>query len=63
MVRTKLTIRVEKIDFDTQASILRLKGRNIEETSVTAIRRYVPAIRRYVPAIGDMYRLPTALIF
>lgn len=30
-VRTTLTIRVESIDFDTQACVLRLKGRNIEE--------------------------------
>lgn len=30
-VRTTLTIAVESIDFDTQACMLRLKGRNIEE--------------------------------
>lgn len=30
-VRTVLTISVETIDFDTQACVLRLKGRNVEE--------------------------------
>ena len=30
-VRTTLTIRVEDVDFDTQACKLRLKGRNVEE--------------------------------
>jgi len=30
-VRTVLTVQVEAIDFDTQACMLRLKGRNIEE--------------------------------
>merc|ERR1719189_2852875 len=30
-VRTTLTVQVETIDFDTQAGMLRLKGRNIEE--------------------------------
>ncbi|XKL68493.1 hypothetical protein PGB90_003984 [Kerria lacca] len=30
-IRTKLTISIENIDFDTQACVLRLKGRNIEE--------------------------------
>lgn len=30
-VRTVLTIAVETIDFDTQAGVLRLKGRNIVE--------------------------------
>lgn len=30
-IRTMLTIAVESIDFDTQACVLRLKGRNIEE--------------------------------
>lgn len=30
-VRTTLTISVENIDFDTQACVLRVKGRNITE--------------------------------
>lgn len=30
-VRTMLTVEVETIDFDTQACVLRLKGRNVEE--------------------------------
>uniref|UniRef100_A0A182Y3H0 Protein pelota homolog n=1 Tax=Anopheles stephensi TaxID=30069 RepID=A0A182Y3H0_ANOST len=33
-VRTTLTISVETIYFDTQAQVLRLKGRNIEEKSI-----------------------------
>ncbi|KAK2548739.1 Protein pelota [Acropora cervicornis] len=30
-VRTTLTIAVEGIEFDTQACMLRIKGRNVEE--------------------------------
>lgn len=30
-VRTTLTIKVEDVDFDTQACMLRVKGRNIQE--------------------------------
>lgn len=37
-VRTILTIRVENIDFDTQACMLRLKGRNIEENQYVKVR-------------------------
>lgn len=36
-VRTTLTIRVENIDFDTQACMLRLKGRNIEENQYVKV--------------------------
>lgn len=36
-VRTTLTIRVENIDFDTQACVLRLKGRNIEENQYVKV--------------------------
>lgn len=36
-VRTTLTIRVESIDFDTQAQVLRLKGRNIEENQFVKV--------------------------
>lgn len=36
-VRTTLTIRVETIDFDTQACMLRLKGRNIEENQYVKV--------------------------
>ena len=36
-VRTTLTIRVETIDFDTQASMLRIKGRNIEENQYVKV--------------------------
>lgn len=39
-VRTVLTIRVENIDFDTQAGVLRLKGRNIEENQYVKMGAY-----------------------
>nr|CAD7264190.1 unnamed protein product [Timema shepardi] len=39
-VRTILTIRVENIDFDTQACMLRLKGRNIEENQYVKMGGY-----------------------
>lgn len=37
-VRTVLTIRVEAIDFDTQACVLRVKGRNIAENQYVKVR-------------------------
>lgn len=36
-VRTTLTISVENIDFDTQACVLRLKGRNVEENKYVKV--------------------------
>ncbi|XP_014254754.1 protein pelota [Cimex lectularius] len=39
-IRTILTIRVETIDFDTQACVLRLKGRNIEENQYVKMGAY-----------------------
>ncbi|XP_011199247.1 protein pelota [Bactrocera dorsalis] len=39
-VRTTLTISVESIDFDTQACMLRLKGRNIEENQYVKMGAY-----------------------
>lgn len=36
-VRTTLTISVESIDFDTQACMLRLKGKNIEENNFVKV--------------------------
>lgn len=39
-VRTTLTISVENIDFDTQACMLRLKGRNIEENPYVKMGAY-----------------------
>nr|CAG4649379.1 EOG090X07BV [Scapholeberis mucronata] len=39
-VRTMLTIAVETIDFDTQACVLRLKGRNIEENQYVKMGAY-----------------------
>uniref|UniRef100_U5EV94 Protein pelota homolog n=1 Tax=Corethrella appendiculata TaxID=1370023 RepID=U5EV94_9DIPT len=39
-VRTTLTISVETIDFDTQACVLRVKGRNIEENQFVKMGAY-----------------------
>ncbi|CAH1998231.1 unnamed protein product [Acanthoscelides obtectus] len=39
-IRTTLTISVENIDFDTQACMLRLKGRNIEENQYVKMGAY-----------------------
>lgn len=39
-VRTTLTICVENIDFDTQACVLRLKGRNVEENQYVKMGAY-----------------------
>ncbi|GFX27239.1 protein pelota [Trichonephila clavipes] len=39
-VRTTLTIRVEDIDFDTQACMLRVKGRNIQENQFVKLGAY-----------------------
>lgn len=36
-VRTMLSIRVETIDFDTQACVLRVKGRNVEENEYVKV--------------------------
>lgn len=36
-VRTTLTIKIENIDFDTQACVLRLKGRNIVENQYVKV--------------------------
>lgn len=36
-VRTMLSIRVETIDFDTQACMLRVKGRNVEENEYVKV--------------------------
>lgn len=38
-VRTTLTISVESVDFDTQACLLRLKGRNIEENEYVKVNK------------------------
>ena len=39
-VRTTLTISVEVIDFDTQACVLRLKGRNVEENKYVKVNQF-----------------------
>jgi stalled ribosome rescue protein Dom34 len=36
-VRTTLTIQVEAVDFDTQACVLRVKGRNVEENDYVKV--------------------------
>ena len=38
-VRTTLTIKIENIEYDTQACMLRLKGRNIVENQYVKVRR------------------------
>lgn len=43
-VRTTLTISVENIDFDTQACMLRLKGRNIVENQYVKVNRFISCI-------------------
>ena len=37
-MRTTLTIAVEGIDFDTQACVLRIKGRNVEENQYVKVK-------------------------
>lgn len=37
-MRTTLTIKVETIDYDTQACMLRLKGRNVEENQFVKVK-------------------------
>ncbi|XP_076346165.1 pelota mRNA surveillance and ribosome rescue factor isoform X4 [Tachypleus tridentatus] len=39
-VRTTLTVRVENVDFDTQACVLRVKGRNIQENQYVKMGAY-----------------------
>jgi len=39
-VRTTLTIQVESTDFDTQACVLRVKGRNVEENQYVKMGQY-----------------------
>jgi len=36
-----LTIRIENIDFDTQACVLRLKGRNIAENQYVKVKTFI----------------------
>ncbi len=36
-IRTILTIKVETIDYDTQACVLRLKGRNVQENQFVKV--------------------------
>ena len=38
-VRTILTLSVEKIEFDTSACELRVKGRNVQENQYVKVRR------------------------
>ena len=39
-IRTTLTIKVESTDYDTQASLVRVKGRNIEENQYVKMNQY-----------------------
>lgn len=39
-VKTTLTLEVESTDFDTQACVLRIKGRNMEENEYVKLRAY-----------------------
>nr|CAG4651871.1 EOG090X07BV [Triops cancriformis] len=39
-VRTVLTVEVESVDFDTQACVLRVKGRNVEENQYVKMGAY-----------------------
>ena len=39
-VRTTLTIKVESVEYDNQAFILRIKGRNIEENQFVKLNQY-----------------------
>lgn len=39
-VRTILTLKVESTDYDTQASLVRVKGRNIEENQYVKMNQY-----------------------
>lgn len=45
-VRTTLTIKVETIDYDTQACMLRLKGRNVEENQFVKVSSGVDLLRK-----------------
>lgn len=44
-IRTTLTISVEGIDFDTQAGVLRVKGRNIEENQYVKVNAFLSKIK------------------
>lgn len=49
-VRTVLTLSVEDIDFDTQACVLRVKGRNVRENQYVKVRYMHFAIISHVHA-------------
>jgi stalled ribosome rescue protein Dom34 len=46
-VRTTLTIQVEAIDFDTQACVLRVKGRNVCENQYVKVSKLVKVFFRH----------------
>lgn len=52
-VRTTLTICVENIDFDTQACMLRLKGRNIMENQYVKVSGF----QMFVGITKQVFRL------
>ena len=47
-VRTMLTIAVEAIDFDTQACVLRVKGRNIQENQYVKVKVFCVFSPKYI---------------
>ena len=47
-VRTMLTIAVEAIDFDTQARVLRVKGRNIQENQYVKVKVFCVFSPKYI---------------
>ena len=46
-----LAIQVEAIDFDTQACVLRVKGRNVEENQYVKVR-FSFALKTQVVTVG-----------
>lgn len=58
-IRTTLTICVESIDFDTQACMLRLKGRNIEENQYVKVSHkaiLITSLLSHVTVTLNIYR-------
>lgn len=61
-VRTTLTITVETIDFDTQACVLRLKGRNIVENQYVKVY-YLYISNLYLSWYVYIYRILSCIVF
>ena len=56
-IRTTLTIRVETIDFDTQACVLRVKGRNIQENQYVKVSFTVTVLGSHLPFTVNVHNL------